>query len=57
MLNQSALVLESITLTQMVEVVVEVLVNFARGAVFHQKTSEDTKATHPHDLAVLKHTC
>ncbi len=56
MLDQSTLVLEGVTLAQMVEVVVEVLVYFARGTVFDQKTSKDTKATHPHDLAVLKHT-
>ena len=52
MLNKSALVLEGITLAQMVELVVEVLVDFAGSAVFDQKTAEDAEAAHPHDLAV-----
>ena len=39
MLDQSALVLEGITLAQMVEVVVEMLVDFSRGPVFDQKAS------------------
>ena len=41
MFDQSALVLESITLAQVVEFVIEMLVNFAGSAVFDEKTAED----------------
>jgi hypothetical protein len=41
-LNQRTLVLECITLAQMVEFVVEVLVDFASGAVLDKKTTEDS---------------
>lgn len=55
MLHQSALVLKSVTFAQMVEIVVKVLVNLARGTVFDQKASKHTKATHPHHLTRLRH--
>lgn len=55
MLNKSTLVLEGVTLAQMVELVVEVLVDFAGSAVFDKETAEDTEAAHPHDLAVVHH--
>ena len=45
--DQSALVLKSVTLAQMVQLVVKVLVNLSRGAVFHKKTTEYAKTTHP----------
>jgi hypothetical protein len=51
MLNQGSLVLESVTLAQVVEFVVQVLVDLATGTVLDKKTSEDTKTTHPNDLA------
>ena len=54
MLNESALVLEGVTLAQVVELVVEVLVDLAGGTVLDQETAEDTEAAHPHDLAVVE---
>ncbi len=38
--NQSALVLESVTLAEMVEFVVEMLVDLAGGTIFDQETAE-----------------
>ena len=52
MFDQSALVLEGVTLAQLVEFVVEVLVNLASSSVLDKKTSENTQASHPEDLAV-----
>lgn len=51
-LNQSTLVLEGVTLAQVVELVVEVLVNLAGGTVADEQTTEDTHAAHPENLAV-----
>lgn len=50
MLNQGALVLEGVTLGGVVQLVVQVLVNLARGTVLHQQTAEDTLAAHPDNL-------
>ena len=52
MLNKRALVLEGVTLAQVVELVVKVLVDLAGGAVLDQKTTEDTLTAHPDNLAV-----
>lgn len=52
MLNEGTLVLEGVTLAQVVELVVKVLVDLAGGAVLDQQTTEDTEAAHPHNLAV-----
>ena len=52
MLNQSALVLEGVTLAQVVQLVVEVLVDLAGGTVADEQTTENTHAAHPEDLAV-----
>ena len=52
MLNEGTLVLEGVTLAQVVELVVEVLVDLAGGAVLDQQTTEDTETAHPHNLAV-----
>ena len=52
MLNESALVLEGVTLAQVVELVVEVLVDLARGTVADEQTTEDTHAAHPEEVAV-----
>ena len=49
-LNEGALVLEGVTLAQVVQLVVEVLVDLAAGAVLDEKTTEDTKAAHPENL-------
>ena len=52
MLNQSSLVLEGVTLAQVVKFVVQVLVDLAAGTVLDQETTEDTEAAHPDNLAV-----
>jgi hypothetical protein len=49
-LNKSALVLEGVTLAQVVKLVVKVLVDLAGGAVADEQTTEDTHAAHPEDL-------
>jgi hypothetical protein len=54
-LNKRTLVLEGVTLAQVVELVVEVLVDLSGSAVLDEKTAEDTEATHPEDLAMAKH--
>jgi hypothetical protein len=50
--NQCSLVLEGVTLAQVVEFVVKVLVDLAAGTVLDQKTAEDTETAHPDNLAV-----
>lgn len=50
-LNEGTLVLEGVTLAQVVELVVKVLVDLAGGAVADEKTTENTHAAHPEDLA------
>lgn len=47
--------LEGVTLTQVVQLVVEVLVDFASRSVFGQKASEDTETSHPQNLAIKMH--
>lgn len=54
MLNQSALVLEGVTLAQVVQLVVKVLVDLAGGTVADEQTTENTHAAHPEDLAVKR---
>jgi hypothetical protein len=51
-LNEGTLVLEGVTLAEVVELVVEVLVDLAGSAVLDQQTTEDTETAHPHNLAV-----
>jgi hypothetical protein len=51
MLNQCPLVLECVTLAEMVEFVVEMLVNLAAGTILDKQTAEDSESSHPHDLA------
>lgn len=43
--------LEGVTLAQVVELVVEVLVDLASGTVADEETTENTHAAHPKDLA------
>jgi hypothetical protein len=50
--NESTLVLERVTLGEVVELVVEVLVDLAGGAVLDEETTEDTETAHPEDLAI-----
>jgi hypothetical protein len=49
-LNQSTSVLEGVTLGEVVELVVEVLVDLSLGTVLDEETAEDTEAAHPEDL-------
>lgn len=53
-LNEGSLVLEGVTLAGVVELVVQVLVDLAGGAVLDEEAAEDTQAAHPEDL--LGHT-
>lgn len=50
-LDEGALVLEGVTLAEVVELVVEVLVDLAVVAVLDEEAAEDTEAAHPEDLA------
>ena len=52
--NEGTLVLECITLTQVVQLVVEVFVDLAAGTVLDEEAAEDSEATHPEDLAAIK---
>jgi len=54
MFNEGTLVLEGVTLAQVVQVVVEVLVDLASGAVLSEKATEDTLAAHPQNLAIRR---
>jgi len=49
--NEGTLVLEGVTLTEMVKLMVKVLVDLASGTVLDKKTSENSETAHPHDLA------
>jgi hypothetical protein len=51
-LDEGTLVLEGVTLAQVVELVVQVLVDLASGTVTDEETTENTHAAHPEDLAV-----
>lgn len=51
-LDESALVLEGVTLGEVVELVVEVLVDLAAGTVLDEEAAEDTLTAHPEDLTV-----
>jgi len=53
MLDQCALVLECVTLAEMIEFVVEVLVDLAGCTVLDEEAAEDTLATHPKHLTVV----
>ena len=44
--------LESVTLAEVVELVVEVLVDLAGGAVLDEQAAQDAETTHPHHLAI-----
>ena len=52
-LHQRSLVLESVTLAQVVKLVVKVLVDLARITIFDQQSPENAKSTHPENLAKL----
>jgi hypothetical protein len=44
--------LECVTLAQVVELVVKVLVDLTACSVLDKQTAEDSETTHPEDLAV-----
>jgi len=46
-------VLEGVTLGQVVQLVVEVLVDLSGGTVLDEETAEDTETAHPENLAVI----
>ena len=50
MLDQRSLVLEGVTLAQVVKPVVEVLVDLSRGTVLDEETAENTETAHPQNL-------
>ena len=52
MLNQSSLVLEGVTLAQVVKFVVQVLVDLAAGTVLDEEAAENTETAHPDNLAI-----
>lgn len=54
-LNEGTLVLEGVTLGGVVQLVVEVLVDLARGTVLDQQAAEDPLTTHPKNLPKFRH--
>lgn len=50
MLDQGTLVLERVTLAQVVQLVVQVLVDLSGGAVLDEEAAENSQAAHPEDL-------
>lgn len=50
MLYQGTLVLEGVTLAEVVQLVVKVLVDLAAGTVLDEETAEDTETAHPENL-------
>lgn len=50
MLNEGALVLEGVTLAQVVELVVQVLIDLAAGTVLDEEAAEDSETAHPKNL-------
>lgn len=51
MLNQCSLVLESVTLAEMIQFVVEMFVDLAAGTILNEKTAKNAKSAHPNNLA------
>lgn len=47
MFNQSTLVLEGVTLAELIEVVVEMFVDLSCSTILYKKASENSKASHP----------
>jgi len=50
--NERTLVLEGVTLGEVVKLMVKVLVDLSGGAVLDEETAEDSEAAHPEDLAI-----
>jgi len=51
MFDECSLVLECVTLAEVVQLVIEVLVNLPASTVLHEKTTKNTKSSHPQNLA------
>jgi len=47
MLDECALVLEGVTLAELIELVVEMFVDFSSSTVLDKKASQDSEASHP----------
>lgn len=47
MLDQCTLVLEGVTLAELIKLVVEMFVDFSGGTVLDEKASKDSEASHP----------
>lgn len=47
MFDQRTLVLEGVTLAELIELVVEVLVDLASSSVLGQEAAENTQTSHP----------
>jgi hypothetical protein len=50
--NESTLVLEGVTLAEVVKFVIQMLINLACSTVLDEETTEDSETTHPEDLAI-----
>lgn len=50
MLDQSPLMLKSITLAQMIQLVIQVLIDLSSRTVLNEETAQNTKTTHPQNL-------
>jgi hypothetical protein len=48
--NQRSLVFECVTLAEVIELMVKVLVNLARGTVLYKETTENSLTAHPENL-------
>ena len=47
MFDEGTLVFEGVTLAEMIEFVVEMLVNLSGSTVLYEQSAEDSKTTHP----------
>ena len=52
MFNKRTLVLERVTLAEMVKFVVKMFIDLAAGPVLDEESAQDTHPTHPHHLTV-----
>ena len=51
--DERTLVLEGVTLAEVVKFVVEMLVDLAGGTVLDQQAAEHAKTAHPHNLTAI----
>ena len=55
MLNQRPLMLERVPLTEMIQLMIQMLVDLATGPILHQQAPQHSQPPHPEDL--LRHAC